>query len=66
MNTTKTANPYAGQDARIVRAMTARDGRALFALKTCATKPIAVAWDDDSTLRRRAAELRLNLHNEGI
>ena len=66
MKTTQTANPYAGQDARIVRAMTTSDGRALYALKTCATKPLALAWDDVRTLRRRAAELRLNLQHEGI
>ena len=62
--TAKTTKTYAGQDARIVRAMTTSAGRTLYALKTCATKPVAVAWDDDSALRRRAAELHLNLTNE--
>ena len=52
---------HAGQDARIVKVMTTSRGRVLYALKTCATKPVAVAWDDDGALRRRAANLLLNL-----
>jgi len=52
---------HAGQDARIVKAMTTSRGRVLYALKTCATKPVAVAWDGDGALRRRAANLLLSL-----
>ena len=59
-NDTTTKN-YAGQDARIVKVMTTSRGRVLYALKTCATKPVAVAWDDDGALRRLAATILLNL-----
>lgn len=41
--------------------MTTSRGRVLYALKTCATKPVAVAWDGDGALRRRAANLLLSL-----
>ena len=62
MNTNDTTTKtYAGQDAQIVTAMTTSRGRVLYALKTFATKPVAVAWDDDGALRRRAANLLLNL-----
>jgi hypothetical protein len=60
-NRNDTTKTHAGQDARIVKAMTTSRGRVLYALKTCATKPVATAWDDDGPLRRLAANLLLNL-----
>lgn len=55
---------YAGQDARIVKAVTTSTGRTLYALKTCATKPFATAWDNDAPLRRLATEIKLNLKKD--
>lgn len=59
------ARTYLGQEARIVHIGTTGTGRRLYALKTCATQPIATAWDDADALRRYAARNYLNLRNEG-
>jgi len=58
------ANTYAGQKARIVHVSTTGTGPKLYALKTCATRPVATAWDDPDALRRYAASKLLDLQNE--
>jgi hypothetical protein len=58
------ANTYAGQEARIIHVSTTGTGRKLYALKTCATRPVATAWDDPDALRRYAAGKLLDLQNE--
>ena len=50
---------YLGQQARIVQITTTGTGRRLYALKTCATQPVATAWDDAGALRRYAAKIGL-------
>ena len=55
---------YAGQEARIIHVSTTSDGRKLYALKTCATTPVATAWDDPDALRRYAARKLLDLKDE--
>ena len=58
------ASTYPGQEARIIHVSTTGTGRKLYALKTCATSPVATAWDDPDALRRYAANKLLNLRNE--
>jgi len=62
--TERKTNAYTGQDARIVRALTTSTGKTLYALKTCATRPVATVWNDESALRRLATELKLNLKKD--
>jgi len=64
MHINRYANTYAGQEARIVHVGTTGTGRKLYALKTCATTPVATAWDDPDALRRYAAAKHLDLQNE--
>jgi len=64
MHVNRDANTYAGQEARIVHVSTTGTGRKLYALKTCATRPVATAWDDPDVLRRYAAGKNLDLQNE--
>jgi len=64
MHVNRDANTYPGQEARIVHVSTTGTGRKLYALKTCATRPVATAWDDPDALRRYAAGKNLDLQNE--
>lgn len=64
MHINRDANIYPGQEARIVHVSTTGTGRKLYALKTCATRPVATAWDDVDALRRYAASKLLDLRNE--
>jgi len=64
MHVNRDANTYPGQGARIVHVSTTGTGRKLYALKTCATRPVATAWDDPDALRRCAAGKNLDLQNE--
>ena len=64
MHINSDANTYPGQEARIVHVSTTGTGRKLYALKTCATRPVATAWDDVDDLRRYAASKLLDLHDE--
>ena len=65
MNISRDASTYPGQEARIIHVSTTGTGRRLYALKTCATRPIATAWDDADALRRYAVEKHLDLQKEG-
>ena len=68
MKTRRDARTYLGQRARIVHVSTTTTGRRLYALKTCATRPIATAWNDEglAALRRYARAYRLDLTDERI
>ena len=64
MHLNRDARTYPGQEARIVHVSTTGTGRKLYALKTCATRPVATAWDDPDVLRRYAASKLLDLQTE--
>jgi hypothetical protein len=64
MHLNRDARTYPGQEARIVHVSTTGTGRKLYALKTCATRPVATAWDDPDALRRYAASKLLDLQTE--
>jgi len=64
MNINHDANTYPGQEARIVHVSTTGSGRKLYALKTCATRPAATAWDAPDALRRYAGGKLLDLLSE--
>ena len=55
------ARTHLGQKAQIIHVSTTSAGRKLFALKTCATRPVATAWDDATPLLAYAVANRLNL-----
>lgn len=64
MHLNRDARTYPGQEARIVHVSTTGTGRKLYALKTCATRPVATAWDDADALRRYAAGKLIDLQTE--
>jgi hypothetical protein len=64
MHLNRDARTYPGQEARIVHVSTTGTGRKLYALKTCATRPVATTWDDPDALRRYAAAKHLDLQTE--